>query len=316
MRVHSMNPFLLLVVSLSTVLLAQAPARGQDTGKGQEKCFLWKVTSATNSVYLLGSVHVAKADFYPLPAEIEDAFARSKFLVVEVNTAKIDKAKMQKLVMEKGQYPSGETLSKNLSKETMGQLRAYCDKRKIKVEQLEQFRPWFVNANVVQIEMKASGLSGEKGIDKHFLEKAKDAEKPVRELEMLEGQMELLAGRTPELQEKILSITLAETGELKGRFEKMMAAWGAGDAEAMEELALRAPLKRHAAAKLVQEKTIYARNGTMAEKIEGYLKGNESCFVVVGALHLVGDQGIVKLLERKKYQVEQIRRASAKKKAP
>jgi uncharacterized protein YbaP (TraB family) len=312
---YPMKPFLLMLAWLGIALLAQAPAYGQDTGNGQEKCFLWKVTSTTNTIYLLGSVHVASVDFYPLPAEIDDAFARSKLLVVEVNTAKIDKAKMQKLVIEKGQYPAGESLSKNLSKETMDQLRAYCVKRKIGVEQFEQYRPWMVNLTVSQIEMKISGLSGEHGIDKHFLEEAKIAEKPVRELETLEGQIELFAGRTLELQEKILAITLAETGELKGRLETMMAAWKVGDAGAMEELVLRAPLKRHPEAKLVHEKMIYPRNGQMVEKIEGYLKGSDSCFVVVGALHLVGDRGIVKMLEDRKYRVEQIGRASAKKKA-
>ena len=66
----------------------------------------------------------------------------------------------------------------------------------------------------------------------------------------------------------MLAITLAQSGKLKAGLERMIALWKTGDAKAMEELALRAPLKRHPEAKLVQEETIYARNGKMVEKIE------------------------------------------------
>ena len=73
---------------------------------------------------------------------------------------------------------------------------------------LANLRDRFLAPGFVQIEMKASGLSGEKGVDKHFLEKAKDAEKPVRELETLEAQMEVLAGRAPELAASVRSLPM------------------------------------------------------------------------------------------------------------
>ena len=44
----------------------------------------------------------------------------------------------------------------------------------------------------------------------------------------------------------------------------------------------------------------------MAEKIEGYLKGKEEVFVVVGAAHLIGEKGILKLLGDKGYHMEQV----------
>jgi uncharacterized protein YbaP (TraB family) len=55
----------------------------------------------------------------------------------------------------------------------------------------------------------------------------------------------------------------------------------------------------------IYEKLIYERNRRMVSKIEGYLKGNGTYFVVVGAGHLIGEKGIVETLGKKGYRVEQ-----------
>lgn len=312
MRLRSVQAFLVLLVSLSVALPAPAPALGQEADRGQGRCLLWKVTSPTNTVYLLGSVHFGKADLYPLPAEIEKAFTESKSLVVEVNIAQLDRAKVSKLVLEKGLNPLGQKLSSQVSKETAEQLRAHCEKRNIPLAPLEPFRPWLAQLRLNELERKRLGLSDEYGLDRHFLAAAKAANKPVLELETFEGQIEVMAGQPPELQEKVLRIGLAEMGEMKERLEKMLAAWTAGDTEALVELVFRIPLQRHPETKLVHEKMIYERNTRMAERIEGYLQGKESCFVVVGALHLVGERGILKSLEDRKYRVEQVSRTPAR----
>jgi len=55
----------------------------------------------------------------------------------------------------------------------------------------------------------------------------------------------------------------------------------------------------------VYEKLLYERNNTMATRIEGFLKAGGRYFVVVGAGHLVGKKGIIELLKKKGYPVEQ-----------
>ncbi len=64
-------------------------------------------------------------------------------------------------------------------------------------------------------------------------------------------------------------------------------------------------VKEHPEYKPLMDKMVDERNTTMTKKIEGWLGEKGSKFVVVGSLHLVGDKGIVKLLEaNKKYKVE------------
>ena len=62
-----------VMLSLFLFFLCTALYNG-DAVAGNQKNFLWKIQSKTNTVYLLGSVHFMKKEIYPLNKEIEDAF--------------------------------------------------------------------------------------------------------------------------------------------------------------------------------------------------------------------------------------------------
>ena len=47
--------------------------------------FQWEIRSETATITLVGSIHVGKADFFPLAAPFEDAFTAADALAVEVN---------------------------------------------------------------------------------------------------------------------------------------------------------------------------------------------------------------------------------------
>ena len=73
---------------------------------------MWTVSSKTATVYLLGfHAHGDQEDGDPLPTEVEDAFAKSDTLTVEININKLDQAKLMQLVQEKGKYQGADTLS-------------------------------------------------------------------------------------------------------------------------------------------------------------------------------------------------------------
>jgi uncharacterized protein len=297
---------LLLAVCAGPVL---AQGRGPKDG---QPLFLWKATSPTNTVYLFGSVHVGEKGLYPLPAEVERAFARAKALVLEVDVTKVDEAALLRLIVDKGSHPNGQTVWKELSKKTAARLKKYCAEKKLPLDKLEKFRPWMIYLALYELEVKDLGLSEQYGIDSHFAVRAKKARLPVLELETAEAQINLLAGFPPELQEKLLSETV-EGSHTKDMTRKMIAAWKAGDVKTMEEEVLRAPVKEDKAFKPVLEKMFDERNVEMAKKIAGYLeKKGEPYFVVVGAGHLVGEKGIPQLLRARGYKVEQLRHSAEK----
>jgi uncharacterized protein len=302
--------WLLLAVCAAPVL-AQDPVPTPPRKDGQP-LFLWKATSPTNTLYLFGSIHVGDKDFYPLPVEVERAFARCKALILEVDVNHLDQVALRRLVLDKGTYPKGQNLWNNLSKETAARLKKYCARKGIPLAEVEWLRPWVVYLDLQEVELKALGLSEEYGVDRRFAARAKEAKLPVLGLETAESQVNLLAGFAPALQEKLLSATIAGS-HTRDTTRKLIAAWRTGDTKATEEEALRAPVRADPAFQEVIEKIFDERNGEMARKVAGYLEQKGTpYFVVVGAGHLVGEKGLPRLLQARGYKVERVWHAAGK----
>src|SRR4051794_13635579 len=273
-----------------------------------ERLFFWKVTVASNTVYLLGSIHVGSEAFYPLADEIENAFADSKVLVVEVNTNKVDSSDLEAQLADKGMYEERDSLAKHVSGPTLQKVRAYFAAKGLPAEQMERFRPWALSMTITQLEMQSLGFKSELGVDKHFVDKP--GGRPVLELESAEAQMELLGGLDEKQEAALLVSTLDSASKTKALMRKTVAFWKTGDAAGMEKLLVTDPLRKQPDLRPVFAKLFDERNAKMAGKIDGYLKKPKMpYFVVVGAGHLIGNKGIVRLLERKGYKVEQVSRA-------
>jgi len=277
-----------------------APRASEATGK----CMMWKVSSKTATVYLLGSMHMATPEMFPLPKEMEEAFDKSDTLVVEININKMDQAKMLQLAQDKGMYKGADTLSGTIKPETLQQLKAACDKIGFPEVALDKYKPWLVGVTLEVLQIQKLGFDPTLGVDKHFLDLADKKGKKIDELESADFQLDLLSGFDPKMQEASLVLTLAELKDLKDDMTKLTDAWTAGDAKAMDEL-MTSKEKDHPETKEVSQKLIYDRNGPMAEKVEGYLKGDKTVLVIAGCAHMVGDKGIIKTLQNDKFTVEQ-----------
>lgn len=271
-----------------------------------EACFLWKVTKDGKTAYLMGSIHMATADMYPLAPEIEAAFAESKALAVEADIEKVDQVQLQMTVMQKGLYKGGDTLSKKLPKETVDALDAHLKKDGQSVAAMEIMKPWLVGLTISMMEFKKMGFKEELGIDKHFLDAARDKKK-ILELESAQFQIDLLSGFSDDQQEKFLRYSLAEVGRMKEQMTEMVASWKKGDSAALHKAAVKGN-EKYPGIEDVMKKLIDDRNVKMVEKVEGYLASGETTFVVAGALHMTGDMGLVSLMKKKGYTVEQVTR--------
>ncbi len=292
--------FLLTGAGLPARAWAETPTTAPATGK----CMMWKVSSDSATLYLVGSMHLATPEMYPLPKEMDDAFAKADTLVVEVNTNKLDQQKLMSLVQSKGMYQGDETLSANLPKDTLQSLQEECAKVGLPIAGIDKMKPWVVELTLEVLEIQKLGLDPNLGIDKHFLDLAAEKGKTIEELESADFQINLLAGFNSKMQEKSLVATLAEMKDLKSDLTALSDAWIAGDGNAVWAQCDR-EMKAHPETAEVQQKLIFDRNGPMAEKVKGYLKGSKTVFIVAGCLHMVGDHGIVQILRDDKFTVEQ-----------
>jgi len=288
---------------------------GQDKGsnqkkatllKSQKKVFLWKVQSVETeaTVYLLGSIHIGKKSMYPLEPVIEDAFESASFLVVEVNLNEGANRYAKQIMVERGMYPKGQSLRKNLSKETFIKLVKQLRQYGLSSKEFSYFKPWFVGLTLMQLQVAQLGFDPKYGIDTYFMDKAKDV-KEILDLESVEQQIELF--NSFEDQEKFLEYSLTSLDDTKINMGKMMKAWYKGNAKEMNKLMIKDALEEHPDLAPIYKSLIFDRNISMTNKIKGYLKTDKIYFVVVGAGHLIGDKGIVELLRGDSaYTVEQL----------
>lgn len=289
------------------LLAAFLLAFGLQTAAAQAPVFLWKITSNAGEVYLLGSIHLAKPDMYPLDARIEEAFRASENVVVEVNVGGADTAQQQALAMRLGVYSDGTTVKDHLSPEAFARLQGFLEERGLPLAVFQGFRPWMSAATLQVLEMQRVGFDTEIGIERHFLRLAEQQGQIVHELETAEFQLRMLAEMSDELQELFLISTIDEYASFAERIDQMIASWRIGDSTVLENMLLEDYREKPEMRPLYQ-RILIDRNAGMAQKIVDMLEGGGKWFVIVGAAHLVGEQGLVEMLRRDAhgFQVTQV----------
>jgi uncharacterized protein YbaP (TraB family) len=285
--------------------IAGAPSAAPDAALG--KAFVWRAVHARQPdkvVHILGSVHVGKEGIYPLDRTITEPFVAAQALVVEVNLEALEPAELLVLVLTRAMLPEGETLRDRLSPEAWDRVTAGLQQLGVSVEPLLTYEPWFVAMNLIGVRTVAEGFLPELGIDSHFIGRA-EGHMPILELETAEFQIDLFDSMSPEVQELMLLDSIEGDMQTGGDIEELMKLWEAGDAAGLEQLVLDAALEDPTFEPLFQ-RMVVDRNHTMTARIEELLRLYDSLYVVVGAGHVVGDEGIVSLLRNKGWEVEQL----------
>jgi uncharacterized protein len=296
----------LRAIAICASLFLGAPnGTAAEPPQGTQRHLFWKVTGAQGVVYLFGTIHIGKAEFYPLPQFIEDDFRQADTLVEEVNLNDPDEiAYMKRWITEHGSYPAGDLVTNHLSDTTRAHLADYLKKSQELEAVITRMRPWLIAVLVTELESKRLGLDPSKGLDKHFLEEAREQKKPIDALEGAGSQLKLFGSLSQELEDKLLLSSLVDTEKSNVLLDAVINAWQSGDAETLQALTDRT-VSDYPQLKTIMKKLVDDRNDAMTVKIEQFLGTPKTYFVAVGAGHLVGDRGIVSQLRAKQLTVEQ-----------
>jgi uncharacterized protein len=294
-----------LVTLFSIIALAAVPhsaLRAQQAVKPTTKHSLWKVEGRTNAMYLFGSIHFLKKDFYPLPQPIEDAYKQSQVVVFEADLNEMDSPDAQIKMIQSGKAAEGETLKDTLSKETYEKLEAHLKESGLPVAIFDPLRPWMVAVALISTEILKLGYSPEDGVDKYFFGKAKKDKKETVPLETLDFQLGLFTSLTKEQQDAMLRETLQEISNFKKDLQGIIDAWKTGDTQALDKFMLEA-MRDYPQ---LHKKLLIDRNKQWVDKLQKLHASGKTVFVVVGAAHLVGKDSLVDLLNSKGLKARQL----------
>jgi uncharacterized protein YbaP (TraB family) len=267
--------------------------------------YLWEVSSLTNKVYLYGTVHAGKRQWFPLPEAVENAFVDSAVLAVEADITDMKALRKSSDAMA---YKYPDVLKNHVPPEQYARLLKLLPRYGITESQVSSMKPFLAVSVLVFAEWARSGFITQYGVDTYLLRKAQAEQKPVIELEGIEAQGRLMDTLTEKQVQDLFKGTLdaleedLTTEQVKG----LVAAWQAGDPAALLEIARRYNEKVPGAAEF-EDKFIWQRHNDMAKKIEGWLaERRKPYFIAVGALHLAGPKGLVEILRKRGYVVRQL----------
>jgi uncharacterized protein YbaP (TraB family) len=268
----------------------------------QSRNFGWKVTSPRGAIYVVGSVHLLTKDFYPLNPALEKAYTDSDLLVEEVDIADMTGPGTQLSMLTRGMQPSSMPLDKVLSPATMALLSKKAQDVGLPLEALKQFKPWMIALTIEAMEWQKAGFDQELGLDKHFFDQAQADGKAVQGLETVEYQLSRFDEMPMDLQDRLLAETLKDIDTEQASMSRLIDAWRAGDAPAVERIVLK---------DLQQEPQLYQRllverNRNWLPKLDALFARQGRAMVVVGAAHLVGPDGLLATFKAKGYRVEQL----------
>lgn len=262
---------------------------------------LFSIRDHDSTVWLLGSVHALRASDYPLDARIESAYANAGRIVLEVKPSELKPEHIGPLMMSMGRYESGN-LADAFSEAEFRTVREQLAELGVAVEPLQAFEPWLVALQVFGLNLARHGFTSAEGVDTHYAARAAEDGKATDGLERAAEQFALFDNLPLETQKTFLLETLKESDGFRAEMEKLVDTWRRGDAAALEHFMET----EFAADPELRESMLDARNRRWIEPITEYLDQPGETLIIVGALHLVGDQGVVELLRKQGYDVERV----------
>jgi uncharacterized protein YbaP (TraB family) len=263
---------------------------------------LWAIKTPSVTHHLLGSVHFLRKENHPFSAAIENAFEVADVVVFELDIEGLSAEEQRILGRERGTFHDGTRLPNILPRHIFKMAHRRARELGINLSEMKIMKPWFLWLNISILSANMSGCDPEYGVEKYLLSKLKTSAKQVIYLEGFKDQLNFLDGIPPAAQEIALAHTLKIFDEIPQRFEAIGRAWSAGDVDALEALTLELA-KEHPE---VNKALITVRNENWLPEIEAYINSDRSHLIVVGVGHLVGETGIVRMLQNKGYSVEQL----------
>lgn len=261
---------------------------------------LWKVSKPGSHLFVGGTVHVLSADDYPLPEEFEQAYRQSSKLVFETDIAAVGSIEFQQQMMAAMMYTDGRTLRSELKPGTYSELEKYCQTAQFPLESIQSLKPGMVSMLLTVYELGRLGMA-ESGVDSYFHQRALTDGKALGQLETAQQQLEFIVAMGAGQEDDLILSTIGDMRELPLMMTELKTAWREGDKAQLVSLGIE-PMQEEFPS--IYNSLLVDRNQAWLPQVDAMLQTAETELVLVGALHLVGEDGLLAQLASKGYTVQ------------
>ncbi|ROS02056.1 hypothetical protein EDC56_2506 [Sinobacterium caligoides] len=265
---------------------------------------VWKVSKGQEYFYVGGTVHLLTAADHPLPKEFYRAYRDTDKLVMETDIAATQQLAFQAQLMMAMSYTDERVLASELSPEVYARLTDFMAARKLPLAGFAKFRPWGLSLAITMLEYQRLGMVPNQGVDFSFSSLARADHKTMTSLETPQQQLQALSSMDKIDPNTMIDYTLRDLKSLPEFIQQMKSSWRSGDLEALASNHVVTQMKNEFPE--IYRALITERNNAWMRQIPTLLSDGKRPLILVGALHLVGQEGLLKQLQAQGFQVEQL----------
>ncbi|WP_428239741.1 TraB/GumN family protein [Gynuella sp.] len=261
----------------------------------------WKAEKNDQVIYLCGSVHVARPDFYPLPDWSYEALKNSDVLILEV--ANLSDNSNKQVFKQMSQLPEGQEIYDQMDDETIKLATDLGNEYGIPLEFFRYQQPWSFVTSLTMAQIIKLGYQPQSGVDLHFSNKAREYGIPIDGFETAMEQFRMLQSVYSMDNAAYVKESLLELKDIPMQMDTLEQTWLDSDADHLAELMSQS----FGGSSEVEEIMLLNRNQHWMEQLSGKFKHLKQIFIVVGAGHIVGEGSLTELLKQAGFSIEQLK---------
>ena len=267
-----------------------------------DRGLLWRADRDGRTAWLYGTIHLGRAEWVRPGPTVQKALEQSDALALELDTR--DQAAMRALTQPADPAVVARLLSGERAQRLARQREAAC----VPPETTAGLQPILQVMALTGLVARVDGLYPEFGADEALAVSARNNGKPVFALESAAAQLKMLTGdsEAEEAEQIDAALDELESGQLRTQMKELADVWARGDADKLARYpewcnCLNTPAERRLMKRLLDD-----RNPGLADGIERMHAGGKRVFAAVGALHMVGPEGLPALLAARGFTVSAV----------
>lgn len=291
-----MKKILGLLLLISFTLSANAQLLWEISGKGLEK-----------PSYIFGTYHLSPLSIKDSIASLPQVMSDTKQVYGEVVMADMMSPATMQSMQQQMMMPKDTTLQSLFTPEQYELVgKAVKENMMADIAMLQQLKPAAITQQLtVIIYMKHTpGFNPQEQLDSHFQQQAQQQGKKVGSLESIQSQIDLLFnGQALQRQANLLYCAISDIDKVVDQSKRLIKSYQAQDLNEMLNLMEECDGNSCDPLPGEMESLLDNRNIAWVEKMPAIMTEAPTLFVV-GAGHLPGDKGVLKLLKQQGYTVE------------
>ncbi len=262
---------------------------------------IYKIEKDGKVLYVGGTIHLLRDKDYPLLAAYDSIYALADELVFETDIEKLEHPDNTQKILSVGMYSDDKTLKTVLSDKAYKMLEDEFNEIGLPLVSFNKFKPSMAILTLTMMKIQKMGVSAT-GVDKNYHVKAVSDHKKESHLESVEDQINMISTSGQGNESEFVISSIQDIKRMKRDFFSLISSWKTGDAKVMEKqlLEMKTDFPK------VYKELLVDRNNKWMPQIEKHLTDDKIEFVLVGAFHLYGTDGLIQQLKNKGYTITQL----------